>query len=151
VHAVVEGGDSIQIGGLGDPFFDTGPVPVNTAVIGGAATRPFAPETWTVSAPGGMAGVAPANVFAWAPGDPDVPVAAVRGPNQVSGGGRLAVFMDVNWLDSTNRDPVTASQIAQNVALFLSGEEAPPAPPVALAPSRTNGGTVVDDRGTAAH
>jgi hypothetical protein len=73
------------------------------------------------------------------------------GPNQVSGGGRLAVFMDVNWLDSTNRDPVTASQIAQNVALFLSGEEAPPAPPVALAPSRTNGGTVVDDRGTAAH
>jgi Fibronectin type III domain len=151
VRAVVEGGDSIQIGGLGDPFFDTGPLPVNGAAVGGVATRPFEPEIWTVSAPGGMAGVAPANVFAWAPGDPTVPVAAVWGPDQVSGGGRLAVFMDVNWLESTYRDPVGASRIAQNLALFLSGADRPPAPPVALAPSRTGGRTVVDDHGTAAH
>ncbi|GAA1035735.1 hypothetical protein GCM10009557_44500 [Virgisporangium ochraceum] len=129
VKSVVPGAADVQIGNLGDPFYETGPVPVNTAAVDGIGQRPFALSTWTVSAPGGMSGVAGANVFASGPG-PDgasVPVAAVWGPDQVTGRGRVAVLMDINWTEPAYMDATTAGQIAQNLALFLSGDSAPPA------------------------
>lgn len=125
-------GNSIQVGGLGDPFYATGPVQVNPTAVDGTTSNPFALTTWTVSAPGGMSGVAADNVFASVSGPGSTPVAGVWGPEQLAGGGRLALLMDVNWADPFYSDPATASQVAQDLALFLSGLPAPPA-----APSRT--------------
>ena len=40
-----------------------------------------------------------------------------------------AILMDINWLEPTYYDATTEPQVAQNLALFLSGLTAPPAPP----------------------
>jgi hypothetical protein len=123
-------GGGIQVGGLGDPFFQLGQVTVNPTAVDGSTTTPFAPSTWTVNAPGGMSGVAPDNVFASVSGPGSTTVAAVWGADQVVGGGRVAVLMDVNWADPAYLDPTTAPQITQDLGFFLSGLQAPPAAPV---------------------
>lgn len=100
------------------------------------ANKPFALSTLTVSAPGGMSRVGGANVLAHVDGvDGPVPVAAVWGPNQVTGGGRVVVVMDINWTEPSYMEPTSAAQFAQNVALYLSGRAEPPRPPADPVPS----------------
>jgi hypothetical protein len=101
---------------------------VNAAATGSLTQRPFALSTVTMSAPGGLAGVAGATVLASVD---DVPVAAVWGADQVTGGGRVVLVMDINWTEPLYQEATTAAQFAQNVALFLSGRASPPAPPAA--------------------
>ncbi|NKE61794.1 trypsin-like serine protease [Lentzea sp. PSKA42] len=125
VNQLVVSVGGITVGNQGDPFFATGKVSVNPAATGQVATRPATLDTWTVSAPGGMANVSGDNVFAHAP-DGTVPVAGVWGADDVIGGGRLAVFMDINWLEFAYWDQNSATEIALNVALFLSGYASPP-------------------------
>ena len=124
----------IGIGGLGDPYYATGPLPINPSAAGQAALRPFALTTWQPSAPGGMTNIAAANVFSYVDnGDGDrTSVAAIWGADDVIGGGRLAVLMDINWLEPDYWDEHTAYQVAQNLQLFLSGLPNPPAPPVTV-------------------
>ena len=122
------------IGGLGDPYYATGPLPINPSAASQAALRPFALTTWQPSAPGGMTNIAAANVFSYVDnGDGDrTSVAAIWGADDVIGGGRLAVLMDINWLEPDYWDEHTAYQVAQNLQLFLSGLPNPPAPPVTV-------------------
>ncbi|WP_158510569.1 fibronectin type III domain-containing protein [Actinoplanes friuliensis] len=135
VKQLVTGLDSLQIGGLGDPFPQLGPVPLKADAPGGVTRKPFAVDTWTVDAPGGLAGVPARNVIAEVDNGeaPAVPIAAAWGPDEVSGGGRLTLLMDINWNQPAEMDPVTANQLAQNLAFFLSGDAAPPGPPAAVA------------------
>lgn len=128
VNDLVEGG-GVGIGGLGDPFYQQGPVPVNQAVVGGLANNPLAVTEVVMNAPGGMSGVYGDNVLAYAPGS-QVPVAGAWDETDLVGTqGRLVVVMDVNWLDPSRQGP-QADAFAQNLALFLSGETNPPGTPV---------------------
>jgi hypothetical protein len=134
VKQLVTGAGDVQIGGQGDPFLQLGAVPLKAGAPGGITRKPYAVDSWTVDAPGGMAGVPARNVIAAvANGEgPDVPIAAAWGPDEVAGGGRLTVLMDINWNQPGEMDPVTANQLTQNMALYLSGRAEPPAPPVSL-------------------
>jgi hypothetical protein len=77
-----------------------------------------------------MSNVGADNVFTYVePGDGTrVPTAAVWGADQVIGGGRLAILMDINWLEPAYHDATTEPQVAQNLALFLSSLTTPPPP-----------------------
>lgn len=54
-------GDPIQVGALGDPIFETGPVPTNPDATGDLTHVPFTVTEVVMSAPGGMAGVLDVN------------------------------------------------------------------------------------------
>ena len=56
-------------------------------------------------------------------------VTAVWDRPSVLGEGRLALFMDINWPESSYRD-TNWFQVAENIAFFLSGLSSPPSPPV---------------------
>ncbi len=125
VKLTLEGG--IAIGGQGDPYYEVGSVPINPEAAGSVATRPYPLTTWRVAAPGGMGNVYGDNVFAYAgTGDSKVPVAAVWDATDINGGGRLAILMDINWLESSYWDE-NAVPIAANLAVFLSGYASLPA------------------------
>jgi hypothetical protein len=128
VNQVVPGG-GVTIGGLGDPFYAYGQVQLNPTAVGGSTTTPYAPTAWTVDAPGGMDGVSGDNVFASVSGPGSTVLGAVWDSSEVTGGGRVAVLMDINWCEQWELDPVTAPQISADLALFLSGLSAPPSPP----------------------
>jgi hypothetical protein len=132
VNRLIVSVGGIGIGGLGDPFDDVGPLPINPSAAGQAASRPFSLSTWQPAAPGGMSNIAASNAFAYVNGGAgnDTTVAATWGTDDVVGGGRLAVLMDINWLEPDWWDETTAYQVAQNLELFLSGLSNPPAPPV---------------------
>jgi hypothetical protein len=128
-------GDEITVGGQGDVCGCTAPLPVNPDVVGGVAAQPFTVTTWQPSAPGGMANVPDSSVFSYyQPGDPSTRqvVAAVWDRPSIVGNGRLAVFMDINWTEALYR-AANWSDVAQNVALFLSGLASPPGPVVTTA------------------
>jgi hypothetical protein len=130
VNSVVIGG-GITVGGQGDVCnLCNSPLPVNPDVVGNVATQPFNVTTWQPAAPGGMANVPDADVFSYyQPGDPSTRqvVAAVWDRSSVVGNGRLAVFMDINWTEAAWR-AANWSDVAQNVAFFLSGLSSPPSP-----------------------
>jgi hypothetical protein len=134
VNAVVVGG-GITVGGQGDVCGCNAPLPVNPGVVGNVATQPFNVTSWQPAAPGGMANVPDSSVFSYyQPGDPSTrqTVAAVWDRPSVVGNGRLVVFMDINWTESAWRAP-NWSDVAQNVAFFLSGLTSPPGPVVTTA------------------
>jgi hypothetical protein len=131
VNAVVVGG-GITVGGQGDVCGCNAPLPVNPGVVGNVATQPFNVTTWQPAAPGGMANVPDSSVFSYyQPGDPSTrqTVAAVWDRPSVVGNGRLVVFMDINWTEAAWR-AANWSDVAQNVAFFLSGLTSPPGPVV---------------------
>jgi hypothetical protein len=131
----------VQVGGLGDPFYATGPLPMNPLGVGSITQRPFQLTSWQPSAPGGLANVYGDNVLSTAvQGDYDpsgTAVAAAWDRDEVVGGGRLVLLMDVNWMEDVYRDNATAPALAQNLALFLSGLAGPPGPVVSAVPLRS--------------
>jgi hypothetical protein len=135
VNSVVSGG-GVTVGGQGDVCGCNSPLPVNPTVVGNLATQPHTVTSWQPSAPGGMAGVPAASVFSYyQPGDittRQVVAAAWDRPSTV-GNGRLVVFMDINWPEVGSR-AANWSDVAENVAFFLSGLSSPPTPPVLQAP-----------------
>jgi secreted trypsin-like serine protease len=127
VNRLIVSVGGITIGGQGDPFYATGSVKINSQVVGQAAVRPTVVTDWTVSAPGGMSNVFDDNVFASVTSNgTTIPVAALWDSSDVIGAGRLAVFMDINWLETSYWNSETAGHIARNIALFLSGAPTPP-------------------------
>lgn len=129
INRLVVSVGGITFGGLGD--FSPRTQPVNPGAPGGLASTPFAIDTWAVGAPGGMTNVARRHVFAsTGTGGNGTPLAAAWDARDVVGGGRVVVFMDINWLSSSYRG-ANWGRVAQNVALFLSGRAAPPGPTVA--------------------
>ena len=134
VNSVVSGG-GITVGGQGDVCGCNAPLPVNAGVVGNLATQPHTVTTWQPNAPGGLAGVPASSVFSYYQPDEfttQVAAAAWDRPSTV-GQGRLVVFMDVNWPEAASR-AVDWSNVAENVAFFLSGRSSPPSPPGIEAP-----------------
>lgn len=131
INAMV-GGGGVTAGGQGDLCSCTEAMGVNQGVVGSLVHTPFNVTTWTPSQPGGMLGVASSSVFSYyQPGDVTTRAVTAAAWNRSSlvGGGRLVVFMDVNWSEIGYRD-VNWSDVAQNVAFFLSGMSALPGTPV---------------------
>ena len=140
VNAVVVGGNNITIGHQGDVCGCNAPLPVSPNVVGSLATRPHTVTSWTPDAPGGMAGVPDSSVFSYYQPNPSTKqvVAAAWDRASTSGNGRLVVFMDINWPEATNDIHTRGAnwtQVAENVAFFLSGLTSPPTPPILLAPA----------------
>jgi hypothetical protein len=134
VNSVVSGG-GITVGGQGDVCACNSPLPVNPTVVGNLATQPHTVTSWQPSAPGGMAGVPASSVFSYYQPDEfttQVVAAAWDRPSTV-GQGRLVVFMDINWPEAASR-AANWSDVAENVAFFLSGRTSPPSPQVLQAP-----------------
>ena len=119
LNAIVVGDGRIAVGGQGDACGCRMAMPVNPRVAGNVAVQPFSLTTWTAIAPGVISNVGADNVFA---SYGDQITAAVWDRTEVIGGGRVAVFMDINWLQSYEWDEATAKEITQNLALFLNGE-----------------------------
>ena len=120
VDALVTGG-AVQVGGQG--FADSGTVPesVNSSAIDDVATIPNTLTTWLPSQPGGIAEVDSSNVLTSTTfgGQLTATGAVWDGSSLTAGTGRLAVLMDINWLESETWDPTTSTQMAVNVERFL--------------------------------
>lgn len=119
LNAIVVRDGRIAVGGQGDACGCRVAMPVNPGAAGNVAVQPFSLTTWTAIAPGVISNVGADNVFA---SYGDQVTAAVWDRTEVIGGGRVAVFMDINWLQSYEWDEATAKEITQNLALFLNGE-----------------------------
>jgi len=131
INSMVVGG-GVTAGGQGSICTCTTAMTVNQTVVGGLSQGPLAIDHWTASQPGGMLGVPDSSVFAYyQPGDISTRrvVAAAWDRSSLVGNGRLVVFMDINWSEPGFRG-AHWSDVAQNVAFFLSGLTDPPGPPV---------------------
>ncbi|MET0602913.1 MAG: S8 family serine peptidase [Baekduia sp.] len=127
VNSLVVSVGGIRVGGQGEQGIGGIPTtfPVNQDVTSDLAKRPFVLDTWTVTYAGGLGNVPSRNVFARSTSG--VPVAAAWDTADVVGGGRLVVFMDINWLSRGYR-AANWTEVTQNVALFLSGSTRAPTP-----------------------
>ena len=126
VRALVPNGQAVTVGGQGDLCGCVVDMPVSPNVVGGVAERPFRLSTWTPVAAGVLGNVGADNVFA---SHEARTAAAVWDSPDVLGGGRLAVFMDINWVQSqwwTEDTAATAYETTLNLALFLNSLAAPP-------------------------
>jgi GDSL-like Lipase/Acylhydrolase family/Carboxypeptidase regulatory-like domain len=96
---------------------------VNTNAIDGVGQLPNRLSTWQPSAPGVLSGRATRNAltFAYQNGLPVVTGEAWDGSELAGGSGRLAILMDVNWLESQYWDAGSAQAMALNLRRFLDG------------------------------
>jgi hypothetical protein len=131
INSMVSGG-GVTAGGQGEVCSCSNQDPVNPTVVGNLSQQPFEVTQWTPTQPGGMVGVAPSSVFATDQGSNMTVAAAWDSPSTV-GHGRLVVLMDINWSEDGYRDP-NWSDVAQNVAFFLSGLSKLPGAPVPATP-----------------
>ena len=131
VNSVVEGG-AVTVGGFGDlgPAGVATAMPVNPGVVEGLASDPNAVTDWTVTFAGGIGGVPASSVFAYDQVDEQTqtPVAAAWDRSSTVGEGRVVLFMDINWSEAEWR-AANWSDVAENVAFFLSGLATPPTAP----------------------
>jgi hypothetical protein len=120
INALVAGG-GVQAGGANDADDGSAPESVNTTAPDDVAMNPNVLTTWTPNDPGSMSGVAPAQTLTSTTFDNvTMPTGAVwDGSSMVSGQGRLAVLMDINWLETQFWDPTTAPEMAVNLERFL--------------------------------
>jgi hypothetical protein len=120
INDLVTGG-GIEVGGLGGADSPSDPNPVTGNAIDSVAVNPNVLTTWTPSSPGGIGGVAPANEFTSTDfgGQPKPTGAVWDGASLLGGAGRLAILMDINWLESEFWDQPTAIAVALNIERFL--------------------------------
>jgi hypothetical protein len=114
-------GSDIQAGGQGDADDANAPNSINTSAIDDIAENPSTLTGWTPDGPGGMSGVGQSNIltsttFTMQP----TPTGAVwDGSSLQEGTGRLAILMNINWLESEFWNQTTAAQMAVNLERFL--------------------------------
>ena len=121
INALVSGG-GVQVGGQGNADNATAPDPVTPNAIDDVALTPNVLTTWSSSDPGGIGGVVSPNVFTSTNfgGVPTATGAVWDGSDLTSGRGRLAILMDINWLETeTPWNQSTATQIGVNLERFL--------------------------------
>jgi Peptidase A4 family len=132
IDALISDGD-VQVGNQG--FADDGSEPetVNSSAIDDVALIPNVLTTWTPSQPGGMSDIPPSNQLTTTSfTNGPAPTGAVwDGSSMVSGKGRVAILMDITWLESEFWDQSTAAEMAANLERFLMS--ALPVPAVANA------------------
>ena len=123
IDSLVTGG-GVQVGGLGDVDYANTFEPANLGAADGLTRFPNFISEWNPDAPGGLAGVSGANVTTTAPGG--VPTgAAWDQSSMVNGKGRLAIQMDVNWLEWSDTAEQANTLLAQNIESFLMKQKAP--------------------------
>ena len=120
INALVTGG-GVQAGGLGYANSPNAANTVNGSSIDQVATNPNALTAWTPSGPGGIDGVGSTNVLTSTDfgGQPTATGAVWDGTSLNGGVGRLAILMDINWLESEFWDQATATQMVLNLGRFL--------------------------------
>jgi hypothetical protein len=120
VDALVSGG-GVQVGGMGFANNGSEPEAVTTNAIDDVSAVPNALTSWTPSQPGGIGDVGSANVLTSTTfGNQVLATGAVwDGSTMVSGSGRLALLMDINWLETQTWDQTTATQMVVNLERFL--------------------------------
>jgi hypothetical protein len=120
IDALVAAG-GVQVGGPTDADDPTAPNAINTSVIDNLAFSPNVLTSWTPDEPGSISGVASENVLTSTGfgGQSAATGAAWDGSSFTSGRGRLAILMDINWLETEFWDQTTAAQMAINIERFL--------------------------------
>jgi len=128
LNALVSGG-GIQAGGQGEADNPSASNSVMPDAIDAAAQNPTGLTGWTPAGPGGMAGVAAPNVLTSTTFEGvSKPTGAVwDGSSLKDRRGRLAILMNVNWLESEFWDQVTATQMVVNLERFLTSANPVPA------------------------
>jgi hypothetical protein len=121
IDALVTGG-GIQAGVPGGADDPSAPNIINTSAIDDAAVNPNVLTGWTPDGPGGITGVASDNVLTSTTfsGQPTTTGAVWDGSSITGGLGRLAVLMNINWLEAESWDQATATQMAINLEGFLT-------------------------------
>jgi lysophospholipase L1-like esterase len=104
---------SVSVSGDDD---ETTPLSANTSVIDNLAISPNPLTTWTPNREGALSNVSPNNVL-FADSSGNASAAAWQVGNN---GGRLVIFMDINWAQSPSEDFTTMPEVTQNVGYFLS-------------------------------
>jgi hypothetical protein len=96
---------------------------VNTNAIDGVGQIPNRLSTWQPGYPGVLSGLATRNAltFAYQGGVPVVTGEVWDGSEIAGGIGRLAILMDVNWLESEYWNAGSAQAMALNLQRFLHG------------------------------
>jgi hypothetical protein len=109
--------------------------PVNATVVGNLATQPHILTDWTATYPGTISGMPGSSVFAYYQETETTTqtVAAAWDRPSTNGKGRLVLLMDINWAESAFQG-ANFSNVAENVAFFLSGLGSPPTPVIIAAP-----------------
>jgi hypothetical protein len=102
---------SISVSGISG----TSPLSANSNVIDGVAVTPNALTTWSPNDEGTLTNVAPTNTLF-----PEGYGASGAVWDVGQSGGRLAVLMDANWAESAFCVTATATQVTENLGLFLS-------------------------------
>jgi len=112
----------VEAGGQGPANSPGAPNTVNGSAIDDAALNPNALTGWTPNSPGGMAGVAASNVLTSTIfGTQQTPTGALWDGSTITGGvGRLAILMNINWLESESWNQPTATQMVVNLERFLT-------------------------------
>jgi alpha-tubulin suppressor-like RCC1 family protein len=149
IQSTIPSDTSLQVGGLGDVDDEFSPEGVNQSAIDGVGAGPLAQTTWLPDAPGAMNGIPDANILTSGTiAGVTVPTGAVFDssyPGWTSGSGRIAILMDVNWLEfgayGSYGDEPTATAVATDLAAFLgsTGSESPTPDYVALGDSFASG------------
>ncbi len=140
VNSIVSGG-GITVGGQSVCCAGTAVAyPVNSSVVGNLATQPHTVTSWTATYPGLISGMPGSSIFAYYQPDESTTqvVAAAWDRASTVGNGRLVVFMDINWAESF-WEGANWSDVAENVAFFLSGLSSPPSPILVAAPVAVTG------------
>jgi hypothetical protein len=97
---------------------DDNTVTINATEPFGLATTPHAVSTVETDLPGSLDGVPADDIVGYA-SDPARAVVAAWGPAQVTGGGKIVIFMDINWVAAQYRGS-SWSDFVDNIAKFLS-------------------------------
>jgi len=120
IDDLVSGG-GIQVGGFGAADNPDAPEDVQSGAVDGVAVNPNVLTTWYPSGPGGMGGVAASNVMTETNFDlQPVATGAVWDATSLTNGvGRLAILMDINWLEQQFWDESTTTAMVVNLERFL--------------------------------
>jgi protocatechuate 3,4-dioxygenase beta subunit len=96
---------------------------VNANAIDGVSQLPDKLSSWVPSAPGVIEGLATRNAltFAYQGGMPVMTGEVWDGPNIIGGNGRLAILMDINWLESAYWEPTSTQGMTLDLERFLQG------------------------------
>ncbi|WP_289019575.1 trypsin-like serine protease [uncultured Ornithinimicrobium sp.] len=143
INGLVVSVGGIEVGG-GDADISTRSFPVRELAPGGLAVEPHQLTGITMSAPGRMDNIPAKYQFVATANSSDATlVGAAWGSDNIWGGGRAVILMDINWLQAAFRDS-QAPLAVRNIAFFLSGRSTVPDTQVAqtqmaepAAPART--------------
>jgi hypothetical protein len=115
-------GGGIEVGGQGQADVPSATNTVMSGAIDSVAVSPDDLTGWNPTGPAGLGGVGASNVLTTTTFEGvSKPTGAVwDGSSLIDGRGRLAILMNINWLESEFWNQATATQMAVNLERFLT-------------------------------